>query len=99
MDYRALNDAVFALYDDGRFADALDLLRVERGGAIAHDADVALLAACLHGRLDEPDAALAELTGALDRGGWWDPDMLAGDDDLADLARPVVRAWLLSRHG
>lgn len=83
--YRAVNDAVFDLYADEQHAEALALLARYAGELAGWESELAMLAACLHGRLDDPRAALAALTAAADRGGWWDPRLLAEDDDLASL--------------
>ena len=83
--YRAVNDAVFRLYDDGDHAEALALIAAHAEDLADWDSELAVLAACLHGRLDDPRSALDALAGAADRGGWWDPRLLAEDDDLAAL--------------
>lgn len=86
--YRAVNDEVFDLYDLEQHAEALALLTEHVEELADWDSELAMLAACLHGRLGDPRAALAALTAAADRGGWWDPRLLAEDDDLASL-RPL----------
>lgn len=82
--YRSVNDEVFQRYDDGDFAGALEVVTAARDELAAWDAELALLSACLLGRLDQPDRALAELHDAAARGGWWDPGVV-DDDDLAPL--------------
>lgn len=83
--YRAVNDEVFGLYAQEEFAQALSVVADARAGLARWDAELALLAACLLGRLGRPAESLAELHGAAARGGWWDPRVLAEDDDLVDL--------------
>jgi dienelactone hydrolase len=83
--YRALSDAVFALYAEGRQREALDLLDGPGPDLEPWRAELAHLEACLHGSLGDRDAALASLVGAHAAGAWWDPSVLVEDDDLASL--------------
>jgi dienelactone hydrolase len=87
--YRAVNDEVFDLYAQEEFARALSVVVDARAGLGRWDAELALLAACLLGRLGRPEESLAELREAAGRGGWWDPRVLAEDDDLVDLRDDV----------
>lgn len=80
--YRRLNDEVFALYVAARQRDALRLI-ADRPDALAPwSAELAHLAACLHGSLGEHQAALDVLRDAASDGAWWDPGVLYEDGDL-----------------
>jgi hypothetical protein len=84
--YRGLSDSVFAHYEAGQQREALALLDGTGPELTPWHAEIAHLRACLHGSLDEPEAALAALTGAHAAGGWWDPAVLVEDDDLSSLS-------------
>jgi predicted esterase len=84
--YGALSDAVFTLYAAGRQREALALLAGAGPELLAWRSELAHLGACLHGSLGERDAAMATLAEAHAAGGWWDPEILVGDDDLSSLA-------------
>ena len=95
--YRALSDSVFAHYEAGQQREALALLDGTGSRLTPWQAEIAHLRACLHGSLDEPEAALAVLTGAHAAGGWWDPAILVDDDDLSSLgAMPEFAALVES---
>jgi predicted esterase len=95
--YRALSDSVFAHYEAGQQREALALLDGTGSRLTPWQAEIAHLRACLHGSLDEPEAALAVLTGAHAAGGWWDPAILVEDDDLSSLgAMPEFAALVES---
>ncbi|MEU0095959.1 alpha/beta hydrolase [Kribbella sp. NPDC006257] len=79
-----LTDRVETLYAEGRQREALELLAAPDPAFEPWSADLAHLAACLHGSLGEPTAALQVLRAASDAGAWWAPSILT-DDDLADL--------------
>jgi predicted esterase len=84
--YRALSDSVFALYEAGQQREALALLDDAGAELRPWQAELAHLAACLHGSLGERDEAMTVLSAAHAAGGWWDPSILVEDDDLASLA-------------
>lgn len=84
--YRALSDAIFTLYEAGRQREALTLLGGAGPELLPWRSELAHLGACLHGSLGERDAAMAALAEAHAAGGWWDPEVLVEDDDLASLA-------------
>lgn len=83
--YRAVSDSVFALYDAGQQREALTLLIGAGPELLPWRSELAHLRACLHGSLGELDAAMATLAEAHAAGGWWDPEILLEDDDLASL--------------
>jgi predicted esterase len=89
-EYRSVLDAVMPLYLDGRYDDALRLVRASSGSR-SHHADTAHLAACLLSLGGDPAGAVAELQAALDAGQWWDRQVLEDDDDLAAAAE--VSGW------
>jgi dienelactone hydrolase len=82
--YRELNEQVFRLYAAGRQDEALRLLDAVDDALAPWQAELAYLRACIHGSLGQPDRAVAALEAAAAEGAWWDPAVLAGDDDLAD---------------
>src|SRR3954468_4134223 len=79
--YRATLDTVLPLYADGRYSEALAVVRGSQGHRL-HLADPAHLAACLRALADDAPGAVAELQAALDAGAWWDRQVLEDDDDL-----------------
>lgn len=97
--YRSVNESVFALYAEGQHARALAVIDRNRERLAAWDAELALLAACLKGALGSTEEALRELVAAAGRGGWWDPRVLAEDDDLAGLRGSAEFQQLLEGCG
>lgn len=94
--YRALDEEVSRLYEEGRFAEALAVLGREAAGLPQRRADTAHLAACLLAVDGRPEEALQTLSEALADGAWWSPAILTEDDDLAGLRAlpgfdPLVR--------
>jgi hypothetical protein len=81
--YRELNEQVFRLYADGRQGDALRLLDAADDALVPWQAELAYLRACLYGSLGQHDRAVAALDAAATEGAWWDPAVLADDNDLA----------------
>src|SRR5919197_1117689 len=79
---RELNEQVFRLYADGRQGDALRLLDAADDALTPWQAELAYVRACLYGSLGQPDRAMAALAAAAAEGAWWDPAVLAHDDDL-----------------
>jgi hypothetical protein len=84
--YDQLNDQVFALYREGRYADGLALIADHAVDLPEWRSDLSHTTACLHARSGDPDAALRVLADAADEGAWWHPRLLLEDDDLASLA-------------
>ncbi|MEJ3750518.1 GNAT family N-acetyltransferase, partial [Actinomycetes bacterium KLBMP 9797] len=84
-EYRAVEEEVFAGYQEGRYDEAVALIR----SALPHlphwRSDLAHQCACLLAVAGRPTEALAELRAAYDAGGWWHRRILADDDDLAGL--------------
>lgn len=80
--YRRLSDEVFRLYAAGRQDKALELIDDNAGPLSPWSAELAYLAACLHGSLGDHDAAVRTLVDATAEDAWWDPDILREDDDL-----------------
>jgi hypothetical protein len=85
--YEALYRSVLPLYEQGRYAEALD--RVDAAGDAfgLWSSDVAHIRACLQALLGRPEEALATYQAGLARGGWWHENMLQNDPDLASLQR------------
>src|SRR3954452_13865085 len=81
--YSDLLDAVLPLYAEGRYADALRLVRAAQPELAPRQADVAHLAACLLSLDGDGPAAVSELQTAYDAGAWWERSLLEDDDDLA----------------
>ena len=83
--YDALFAAVFPLYQEGRYADALTRLDEDPGDLAEWSAMVTEIRACLLALTGRTDAALAALRVGLDAGEWWDPHMLDRDPDLTEV--------------
>jgi predicted esterase len=83
--YDALFAAVYPLYQEGRYAEALTRLDEDPGDLAEWSAMVTEIRACLLALTGRTDAALATLQGGLDAGEWWDPHMLDRDPDLAEV--------------
>src|SRR5690242_21682438 len=89
--YDALVDRIELLYGESRYADAVAALDAATG-LEPWSAELAHLRACVLGASGDPDGALKALQDASARGGWWRPEILTDDDDLAALAdRPEFR--------
>lgn len=76
---------VFALHSEERYQDALDLALANLDDNRDNASRIAFWVACLQCRLDRWDDALATLGGVVEAGGWFNPDRLRGDPDLAPL--------------
>ncbi len=85
--YDELSDAVFELYESGRYEDALERLSARGPGLEPWSSDLTHVAACLQSRAGRPEQALATLQAALEAGDWWAPRILTDDDDLAAVRR------------
>jgi predicted esterase len=97
--YAAVSDAVFELYAEARFEEALAVLDDAGPELGPWQAELAHLRACLLGRLGEPARALRVLQHAQSAGAWWAPDILSGDDDLAALEQlPDFPALVAASH-
>ena len=83
--YRAIVDDVFTAYAEGRLGDGLARLDAVPDGLDDWQAELAYHRACLLGASGAPDAALAALRASVTAGGWWDPEVLRGEDDLSAL--------------
>jgi dienelactone hydrolase len=83
--YDALFAAVYPLYQQERYADALARLDEEPGDLAEWSSQISEIRACLLALTGRPDAALATLRTALDAGDWWDAHLLERDPDLADV--------------
>ena len=83
--YDALSDRVFALYEEKRFAEALEVLSEPRTGVEPWFAELAHTEACVRALQGDPAGAFRVLQAASDAGGWWDAGILTEDDDLAGL--------------
>jgi dienelactone hydrolase len=83
--FLALNDRVFALYGEGRLAEALHVVDEESDGLPRWRSRTTYWRACLLGALGRPDESLAALRSGLDAGLWWRPDWLTTDQDLEPL--------------
>lgn len=83
--YRALDETVTRLYQEGRHDEALAVLDREAPGLPGRRADTAHHAACLLAVGGRPAEALRTLGAALTDGAWWAPSTLTEDDDLAGL--------------
>jgi dienelactone hydrolase len=83
--YDTLFAAVYPLYQEGRYADALARLDEDPGDVAEWSAMVTEIRACLLALTGRTDAALATLQGGLDAGDWWDPHMLDRDPDLVEV--------------
>jgi predicted esterase len=83
--YLALNDRVFALYGEGRLAEALDVVDEESEALPGWRSRTSYWRACLLGALGRPDESLATLRSGVDAGLWWRPDWLTTDHDLEPL--------------
>ncbi|WP_433168716.1 alpha/beta hydrolase [Kribbella sp. CA-247076] len=83
--YDQLTDRVAALYEQGDYQAALELLDRADDSLRPWLAELTHLRACFLGVLGEPEAALAALQSAASAGFWWDQSLLTEDDDLASL--------------
>ena len=91
--YAAMSDEVFAPYGKERFEQALSVLDDAPPELAPWQAELAHLRACVLGRIGEPTRALVVLQQAQERGGWWAPEILTEEDDLAALVQlPEFRA-------
>ncbi len=83
--YDDVVDQIEALYEEGRYADAVAVLD-SATDLTPWSAELAHLRACVLGASGDPDGALDALQRASAAGGWWRPEILTDDDDLAALA-------------
>jgi predicted esterase len=77
--------AVFRLYGERRYAEALTLARDASGRFPDRGATTSFWAACLLSLMGEHDDAVAVLADGIERGEWWSEGRLRGDPDLASL--------------
>jgi predicted esterase len=87
MSFRELRENVFRLHADGRYADALALIRreSERLGRSGQEGHLAFWEACLRTLLGETEEAIDCLSCAIEQGHWWSEAALRRDPDLASL--------------
>ena len=81
----ALNDDVFALYGEGRLAEALETVEASEPLLPRWRSRTLYWRACLLAQLGRPEEALATLKDGLADGLWWRPDWLTTDHDLERL--------------
>jgi predicted esterase len=77
--------AVFRLYGERRYSDALTLARDASGRFPDRRATTSFWTACLLSLMGEHDDAVAALADGIERGEWWSEGRLRGDPDLAPL--------------
>ena len=91
--FGALSDRVYALYAEGRYGAALELLRDQGPAFPEWSATTAFWTACLEAMDGDQDAALLTLRHSLEEGHWWSPVTLEWDPDLDPIrSRPEFRA-------
>jgi predicted esterase len=83
--YRTLLDEVVERYGEGRYDEAVELIRNAESGLAPWRSDLAHLVACVLAAAGRPTEALQELQAALTGGAWWHPRILLEDEDLASL--------------
>lgn len=77
--------AVFRLYGERRYPEALTLARDASGRFPDRRATTSFWIACLLSLMGEHDDAVAVLADGIERGEWWSEGRLRGDPDLAPL--------------
>jgi predicted esterase len=77
--------AVFRLYGERRYPEALTVARDASGRFPDRRATTSFWIACLLSLMGEHDDAVAVLAGGIERGEWWGEGLLRGDRDLAPL--------------
>ena len=97
--YDELNDRVFALYEAGRYDEALRVLDTESAGLEDWSAELAQVRACVLAVNGDADGALRALQDASASGAWWRPEILTEDDDLAALRGRAEFEQLVARSG
>lgn len=84
MGFNEVANEVFALYDNGKFDEALALIEGAEQEFPDREAEVVFWRACLLGVGGRPEEALDTLRSGIERGQWWSPGQLA-DTDLDSL--------------
>jgi len=101
LDFKAFREAVFRLYNQGAFREALALMDEQAGRFPQEGCDLYYWRACLACRVGDPAAGLAWLQEASDRGDWYHESVLQ-DPDLAPLSESdqfaAVRAAFQERY-
>lgn len=69
--YDALNVQGMRLYDEQKYAEALELLTREGNNFPEHEAEIAYLRSCMAARIGKPELAVAILEEALQHGHWY----------------------------
>ncbi len=77
--------AVFRLYGERRYPEALTVARDASGRFPDRRAAISFWIACLLSLMGEHDNAVAVLADGIERGEWWSEGRLRGDPDLAPL--------------
>jgi hypothetical protein len=80
-----LQRQLFELYRQERYGEALELVTAGIGKIPDGTSRIAFWSACLQCKLERPEEALATLIHHFELGEWFNPDRLAGDEDLAPL--------------
>jgi acetyl esterase/lipase len=83
--FLALSDRVYALYGEGRLAEALALVEGSEPKVPGWRSRTVYWKACLLSALGRPAEAMAALRKGLEAGLWWRPDWLTTDHDLEPL--------------
>jgi hypothetical protein len=73
---------VFTAHKYGRYEEALDIVRESAPRFPDRSETLVYWEACSQARLNDPSQALTVLQQGLQRGLWWNPDMLRRDPDL-----------------
>lgn len=93
LGFNDLQTQVFAHYGQGRFAEALELVRRALPELPEHRSRLSFWQACCLCRLDRAEEAMTSLEAHGAAGVWWNPQRLAADPDLAALhGRPAFDA-------
>lgn len=83
--FLALNDQVFALYGEGRFAEALHVVEETAPTLPGWRSRTIYWRASLLSLVGRPEEAIEALRRGIDTGLWWRPDWLTTDQDLEPL--------------
>lgn len=81
-DFWTVADRVFGAHERGRYRDVLDIVKEASVRFPDRAATTTYWEACTQARLGNPSEAVTVLQEALQRGLWWNPDMLRRDPDL-----------------
>jgi len=84
-DFQSLQRSVFALHQQGKFREALEVALLATEKFPDRSVDTSYWLACLYSRLGELDMALRALEAAMEHGLWWSEQVLLNDLDLQPL--------------